>query len=640
MRALWRSLLRFLPLPLAVVLVNLIVDPVRVAGGDSYERGIASMVLAGQSVTNIVNPKDAAFQHFVIDGLPRGPEVIVLGSSRSRLIHGRYFGTRSFFNHALSGGGLTDYLALYDLYRQHQFAPKLIVLEVSPWVLNPAYASIWEDRYPPRRDLEQALLRDHGRPVAAGLHLGRSITRLKEIISPGYFQTSIMTWVLKLRRGSAIQETYRPFAAGDIPVMETFLSDGSVVYPESATTDRDRQQLRIQALAYAEGTTSQVPARIDPDRRRLLEAFIRQLQQNGAQVVLYLPPYHPTTYEHMLTSPVNAMLPEVERAFREIAAATGSDTIGSYDPHAIGFTDEDFFDPSHPNADAIARLFASRWNHEAVSPASGVQLAGLTNPNGLETVNGKPFFWIGAGTTCATLKASAPGWARVSFTAQPGPSLPETPRRRLLVSAKAGHRPQVLTVDGTQRVSVVVAVDTGLNEACFTPLDRPTVTRMSNGDTRPLLIGASEPRVEPAPAAAEPPASPCRVAFGPGWYESEADGRNWHRWMSGPARLTITTPSAGHAILTGETVAMTRPDRVDIRVGNDPAGAFDIPAGEWAFRPFGPITIAVPPGESTILLQPTNPPVTQPTDPRRLTIAIQNLHVVLNDAMVPCDLQP
>jgi hypothetical protein len=278
------------PLPLALVLVTLAIDPVRVASGDAYERGIADLVLAGHGVTNIVNPKDAAFEQYVIAGLSRRPDVIVLGSSRSKLIRARYFGTPSFFNHAISGGGLTDYLALYDVYRQRRFAPKLVVLEVSPWVLNPAYASVWEDRYPPRRELERAV-RD-GRPLARvwQLHLGRDLARVKELISPGYFQTSLMTWILRVRTGPTVSDSYRPFEAGDVPSKETVLADGSVVYAEGMMTERDRQQLRMKALAYGEGPTSGVPPRIDPARVGLLETFIGTLQRDCAQVVLYLPP--------------------------------------------------------------------------------------------------------------------------------------------------------------------------------------------------------------------------------------------------------------------------------------------------------------------------------------------------------------
>jgi hypothetical protein len=637
-RALWLSLLRFAPLPLAMVLANLIVDPVRVAGGDAYEHGIAALLLAGRSVTNIANPKDAAVVRYVIEGFQRGPEAIVLGSSRSKLIRARFFGTPSFFNNSVAGGGLTDYLALYGLYRERHFAPKLVVLEVSPWVVEPTYASIWEDRYPSRRALEEALLGD--RPLIPVSHTSAHeyVVRLKEIISPGYFQTSLMTWIHRVHVGAAAHNnTYFPFEPGDVPLQETQLSDGSVMYAESLVKEGDRQQIRSHAIAYAAGFTG-VPRTISVERIALFEAFVRRVERDGAHVVLYFPPYHPVTYERIVASREGALLPEVERTLRALAARTGSDTIGSYNPHTAGFGEDDFFDPSHPNADAVARLFAQRWTTSPAAADQSIRIAAIQNPNGLETLNGRSFFWIGQGVSCVSLKAGTAGWARLSFVATPGPSLPQTPRRRLLVTSTAAPQSAVVVVEGGGPFSVVVPIASGMTEACLTPLDRPTVARQANGDLRPLLLGVAAPRVETVAAPAT--AAPCRVTFARGWYAREGNASSWHRWMSGPAELIIAADAPGRVVLTGNTIAVKRPDRVVVTADGAAAGGFDIPAGDWAFRPFAPITIAVTRGNAHVIMQPTNPPMPLGADPRTLTVAIQNFTATMTGATVPCAIQP
>lgn len=502
MRTLWWTLIGFLPLPVGLVLVNLAVDPIRLAGGDAYEQGIAAMLLDGHGVTNIYNPKDAAVVRTVIERLPHGPDVIVLGSSRSKQIRRDFFSGRSFFNFSVSGGGLTDYLACHRLYRQRQFRPQLIILEVSPWVIDPRRHSMWEDRYPSRSDLEHEIVPNQQATSASYQWLTRAVVRVKELISPGYFQLSIMTWLKGARGGAAAAPTYRPFQVGDVPMMETELADGSVVYPEVALDEAGRQRVRANAIEYVtEGLV--VPSAIDAERVALLESFIRRLQGDGAEVVLYLPPYHPITYERLLASKEFVPLTEVERTLRAVAARTGSTTIGSYDPHALGFDGDAFMDGNHLIADAVARVFATRW--PAAAAAGDLRVVGVVNPNGLEVVNDQSFFWMGGGPTCISLKAPATGWARVSFDAGPGPSLSGTNQRRLRVSSSLPGAPsEVLTLENGGRISVVVPVAPGITDACLTPLDQANIAVLPNGDKRPLIIAATALKVEPA---APPPAT-------------------------------------------------------------------------------------------------------------------------------------
>lgn len=636
MRALWLFLIGCAPLPVGLVLVNLMVDPVRVASGDAYERGIATMLLAGHGVTNIANPKDVAVVSSVVEGLPRSPEVIVLGSSRSKLIRGNFFGDRSFFNNSVSGAGFIDELAVYRLYRERQFAPKLVILEMSPWIFESRYTSVWEDRYPSRRELEGEILDTWPWWMPReDLGLLRSVHRLKEIVSPGYFQTSVMTWLhrrtMDVSTRASTPASYMPFQPGDVPLQETQLADGSVVYAESLANESSRQHLHAQAIAYARGLTW-IPRAISEDRVALLEAFVRRIRRNGADVVLYLPPYHPVAYDQMMAQREHLPLPEVERALQGIAARTGSTTIGSFDPRALGLNDDDFFDPSHPTADAIARLFATRWATAAAADTS-IRIAGITNPNGVETREGRPFFWIGRGTACISLKTSAAGLARLSFGVEPGPSLPGIGRRRLRVSSTAapGADPQNLSINGTSQTTAVLPVAAGVTEACLTSLDEPSVAQMPNGDRRTLLVGISAPRVEMDP--------PCHVAFASGWYPPEVDGTTWLRWTSGPAELVISSRVAGQAQLTGNAIALTRPDHVAVNSGSRAVAGFDLPGGAWAFHPFATQTVSLQRGETHLVLTPGHAATTQGTDTRRLAVAIQNLRVIMTGAPVPCRLE-
>src|SRR4051812_33200476 len=123
MRLFFIKLLLVVPLVVAVLAFNIFVDPVHLTDSGEYERGIAQLILSNKSVTNINHPNEEAYLIAYIDGLRERKDVLVLGSSRSKLIRSTAFAGKSFFNNSIGGAGLQDYLAIYDLYRRKGFKP-------------------------------------------------------------------------------------------------------------------------------------------------------------------------------------------------------------------------------------------------------------------------------------------------------------------------------------------------------------------------------------------------------------------------------------------------------------------------------------------------------------------------------------
>jgi hypothetical protein len=163
----------------------------------------------------------------------------------------------------------------------------------------------------------------------------------------------------------------------------------------------------------------------------------------------------------------------------------------------------DFFDGSHPNEEAIGRLFTVALPHQPSTASNGtviapqIRIVGVNNPNGLEVLHNQPFFWIGSGDTCLDVRSSQSGAALLQMQMLPGPSLPETQERQLLVRDQVGNSQQ-MTIQSYPLVTIKIQVQEGLNEVCLTPLDHPS-TPLVNGDKRPLLIGVSEASISLRP---------------------------------------------------------------------------------------------------------------------------------------------
>ena len=117
-----------------------------------------------------------------------------------------------------------------------------------------------------------------------------------------------------------------------------------------------------------------------------------------------------------------------------------------------------------------------------------IQPTEIRNPNGLERLSGKPFFWIGKGDTEIDLLSTANGTATIFAEFLLGPSLPDKPDRRLLLLTDKGYQANIIIAkNGPQEIAVPVIK--GKNRIILQPLDRPSVAVTGNGDRRPLLIG-------------------------------------------------------------------------------------------------------------------------------------------------------
>src|SRR5271167_4741143 len=110
MKRFWIKLLLLLPIPLLVIGFNWLVDPVHLRSAYQYEYGIAHLILQGKPVTNISNPNEALYLKYYVAGLTNRQDVLVLGSSRSKLIRADSFPGLSLFNNSIGGAGLVDYL--------------------------------------------------------------------------------------------------------------------------------------------------------------------------------------------------------------------------------------------------------------------------------------------------------------------------------------------------------------------------------------------------------------------------------------------------------------------------------------------------------------------------------------------------
>lgn len=356
MKKLLSKLLLFLPFSVAVFATTWVVDPANIKNDASYEAGVASILLSGRNVANLVNYEERILQKRFVGGQKATPDVVVLGSSRSMGIASASFPGRTLRNNAVSGASLEDYLGIYDLYLRKNLKPRLVVLGLEPWLVNSNNGQKrWEG-------LEEEYFEMMSRlgDVAPG---GDTWARMKikahmvqkygEFLSPGYFNESLFNLVKKGRDGTRYWATDQ--VEGEVPIKA---ADGSYAYGV-VMRQKSVEDVNIEARAFALANPIYSLggfSRLDESRMRLLDGFVRYLENSGVKVVFFLPPYHPAAYGRIRLNPAYAMVPVSENWYRQLAQRHGIPVMGSFDPVPIGLSESDFYDGMHPKNQAVRGL--------------------------------------------------------------------------------------------------------------------------------------------------------------------------------------------------------------------------------------------------------------------------------------------
>lgn len=349
-----QKLLLFLPIMVLIVGVNYYVDPANIFRSNSYEDGIAQILLHGENVTNISNYDERALQRYYINGLTKAKDIVALGSSRSMGVSSDLFPGKEFFNNSVSGATIEDYIAIYQLYRAKGLLPKTLIIGLDPWLLNKNNDQFrWQSL---RIEYEQLIKTISPEKYAFQLD-NLFFLKYAELLSFSYFQKSVQ---LLIENASSMKSRGGNYQAiSDVASDQAIkLFDGSLRY-DKKTREAGLQEVSKLAIAY----TLEEPVyslrkfnNLDANLINLFESFIDYLISNKVSVFFFFPSYHPTTYKILITSDKYKNIVRAEQYFKAIASKKGIRVFGSYNPEDCLLNEADFYDGMHMKQEAYKKV--------------------------------------------------------------------------------------------------------------------------------------------------------------------------------------------------------------------------------------------------------------------------------------------
>lgn len=368
LKILTRVALFVLPVPLLMVYVNYNVDCSGLFQGDVLLRTAAQDLIAGKDLLNFSQMDERALLELVAQNFTEDtePAVLAIGSSRVLSLHSDTAGSDRFYNAGMTGGDARDVMTSYYLFVREGHVPDTVIFCVDPWLLHSG-----PDSYDQRSDpelyaefLQQAL------GIDTDYEEPDPVQTWKALIDPAYFQGNVAYWMRN--RGSQVAYTedgeatpFTPVAAEAVYDQNVVVkrSDGSVVYdkPFRETSEEDAVILALTQASSFDSVNMEGFTEISPAAADLFGRFVDYMQAQGSRVVLLMTPFHPITYDTVVyqyeTEGQHAGFFQVEGWLRAFAEERDLPLYGSYDPHALGLENGDFFDGFHVRDTSIGKFF-------------------------------------------------------------------------------------------------------------------------------------------------------------------------------------------------------------------------------------------------------------------------------------------
>lgn len=278
-------------------------------------------------------------------------ELIVAGSSRVMNFEHEMFGTDSFYNTGLSESTIYDLLAVTGILVKEDKLPEKMIIGVDAFLFNASHNNDrWKelDRYANYMSVildgkfEEGNLnpqistgRDHGKWLSLD-YFRYNVTLLPEgkRFDVNYTQEWQTEQYLKHYDGSiAYQRELR-----EVDVKEV----------EELTRQTIEEQVVYRMTDFNE---------IDEERMWLLSALIDYLNDNGVEVILYLPPYSPMMYNYIESAGQYQITFQVEERIKQIAKEQGVALYGSYNPADCGLKMTDLYDIYHVKTEKMMDTF-------------------------------------------------------------------------------------------------------------------------------------------------------------------------------------------------------------------------------------------------------------------------------------------
>ncbi|WP_372998786.1 hypothetical protein [Sulfurimonas sp.] len=330
---------------------NYLTDSLGILNDKGYLDKAAKDLASGNMIAGLKNFDERLFKKKVIENIKDDIDWIAIGSSRTMQLRKRTFlkQNEKFHNYSVSGASLEDFIALVSIHIDNQGKlPKHIVLGIDPWIFNKysgqnGYLSIVDDY----------------NKLISNINNKQNIDLKPQYINK-LFSIEYLIENFKFFMDNVNNKLKGYYIVNSIEIDARITElDGSIQYPYKY---RRPSNIIVEeaAIKYTKGRVYALDRFTKLNNLELFKEFVLYLKDGGVDVVFFLPPYNPISYDLLLDNEKYLIINKVEKYLFDFAKKYNIKLFGSYNPHKYKLTSKDFFDGMHGKDIVYTRIFKNK----------------------------------------------------------------------------------------------------------------------------------------------------------------------------------------------------------------------------------------------------------------------------------------
>ena len=279
--------------------------------------------------------------------MTKTPDIIIIGASHWQESHKELLKGRDIFNAHIHRDYWEDLLGMVELLVKHDKLPHKLIFSIRDKQFTPVDARkdyLWEPGIPAYRAMAKRL----GLEPESYLKTA-PYDRARALISLPMLFENVTRWHNALEHPHATDETH-------FQSLDVLLPDGSILWSQDHKNIFTPERARREANKFAEAAIND-PPKIDAKGVAAFGKVLDFLQQKGVKVYFVQPPFNPVFYDRVQDTDYMKGLNRLDDLTRRIAAERGIPVFGSFNPHEVGCTADEYIDAEHSNPKCLQHVW-------------------------------------------------------------------------------------------------------------------------------------------------------------------------------------------------------------------------------------------------------------------------------------------
>jgi hypothetical protein len=303
---------------------------------------------AGENYANYdLNINIRKLRDFHIARMPKTPDMVLFGASHWQEADGGLVTHLDWYNSHIHREFWEDLFGMTYMWESHGRMPKKLIIALRDNIFAPIESRpdfLWEPGIPYWRAMADKMGLEK-EPLLTSL----PYARFRERFNLSMLHSNFVRWV---KSPEAPQATSKD----EFQSMDILMQDGSIKWSRDHLAIFTKERTLRESLSFADVKIKSPPL-IEQRGVENFDKLLTYLKAKGVTVYFARPPYNPQFWDKVQgTAYMDGLKPVIEMQDK-LAAKHGIKMLGSFNPHDVGCTPEQYIDSEHANRWCLKKIF-------------------------------------------------------------------------------------------------------------------------------------------------------------------------------------------------------------------------------------------------------------------------------------------